>query len=542
MRKFNLIADVVKRYSVLGLFVAGSLLSSCSKDDDNILPPEPEKPVVPANDTIRLNITDIKSIADVYVKTDNAKKTYILKVTRDLGVTAENVDNLHYFGDWKKQSNVSVDWAKLATKSTRNANADTYVVVPEGKVPLSYEQYTESFGGVPLATNNEVSAESSFITTPQDAEKFSESGVEAVAGYNGENISITAPEQLSAWVDIIEQYAAGQTKSTRGDVHANVEFKQSTDGGLGLRVKNAHVSDLNTVTKYSKITNNRLQADEADVSVTADLLLNYEIAGSKYNNGKLFKVLGADGADLLIDKTNGQLIRTDTASIGTNGAKLQRLVPDKAFVNVHGANASVLSNLADWNYGQIEIVPQADTSLPGKQRALLGHTEETLKLISTPAAPKTSTPYKYNVNPVLTRYTKTAAQPSATDFEGALSVTNFSDGTGDLNYQKVMASNDVVGDGYQALLNTNELKYTCPNNLIWASKLKGRADATEKSVYKYNAKGEKFHLWTNGITAVIKKDEYESEFAALQAMEKWAIQFHEMTVKLETIVDTYHVY
>jgi hypothetical protein len=118
-----------------------------------------------------------------------------------------------------------------------------------------------------------------------------------------------------------------------------------------------------------------------------------------------------------------EYIRTDTASIGADGEKLDRVVPEKVIINVDGVDVKVLDKLADWKYGQIEIEPQYDPQLPGNQKALMNHTDESLRKISTPAARNSEAVFKYTINPVLTKYVATTATPTASDYDGAVNLT-----------------------------------------------------------------------------------------------------------------------
>lgn len=523
MKKFLLLSDKVKRYSVIGMIAIASLMTSCS-DNETPSPITPEDKEQTTKDVIRLDITDVKKLAHLNSITNEPQKKFQFRVINNLPVDANTVGELKYFGDWKKKDNISVEWSKNS-KGTRSG--DTYVVTPNGQVPLTYEQYSEDFGGVPIAAAEENSDTNSFVTTDADAEKFFESGIEAVTGYKGENIVIENPDQLADWVDIVSEYAGRETRSKTG-TRASVTLGQSLNSNVkGLRIKNEHIKNLQTITELADIENKNLQADEKDVVTNADLLKQYTLHGdgSKYNGGKLFKVIGANGAENLMGKTNGQFIKTDTVSIGINGAKLKHFVPNQAFVDVHGADVSVLSDLSDWTNDAIEIVPIADKSLPGGQRALMGHTDETLNMISTPAARVAKGPYTYNINPILTRYVKkNAVTRSGTEHEGAMSITVLNDSTGYMSYQKVMASNHLAGEEYQALVNADELAYSCKHdNRIWWRTLKDRIDEFNTTMYRYNQDDNYIYFTGNNVTIMYNKDEFKDGIELIEAVFKWGM-------------------
>ncbi|MDR2413044.1 MAG: hypothetical protein LBD50_02415 [Rickettsiales bacterium] len=446
MKNFNFkhIAFLAKHCGAIGMIAAMSIIQSCSKNDGNDLPPGSEKSS--QNDTIRLNIANVAELDPMLARTSDSTKFYQIRVIRNLSVNAANLDRLRVFGAWKnKQSdNVSVDWSK--TGATKSSDA-SHAVVPDGRVPLTYEKYAKDYGAVPLAENDNPQSDDAFVVPAGDVQKFEESGAnDAVSSYNGEEIVINDPDQLPAWTSVILNYAGG--KNARGADDANkakVRLDQALTGGSkGLLVKTQHMSHADTIARYAVIINNNLQPDEIDVSTKYITLSSYNIIyEGKFNNGKMFYVSGADGADLMAN--SGVYIRTDTAGFGADGEKLNRAVPDRLIINQNGGNAAGLRTLADYRNGTIEIEPQSDNTLPGEQKALRGYDDSTLDLFSIENyAEKSGYPYNFKSPPVLTIYANNPAELSAEEAAGAIDIKNYANWTGNYSGQKIRASHEQV--------------------------------------------------------------------------------------------------
>ncbi|MDR1207122.1 MAG: hypothetical protein LBK26_01780 [Rickettsiales bacterium] len=547
MKNFYLIARIIKHHSVIGMIALMSLLASCDKEEHDILP-NPVNPVLTDNDTIRISITNVQTLTEAYNKATDAKKFYKLHVANNVLVNSRNIAELRAFGDWKNKNNVAVDWSKIPTKAdTDNA---INVVVPEETIMLSFDEYQE-YGEVPLAPAESTPENAGFVASPKDVEKFADSGVQGVGGYNGENIHIQNADQLGQLIDVIAGYTGSTvTTYTANSDKAKVIFEEDLPNDTkGLKVRNMHMQALATVVGLSDIVNNNLQPGEKDVVANADLLSQFNLVGTdRFNGGNLFKISGADGADRMEGKTNGQYLRTDTASIGHNGSKLDRIIPDKIFIDVNGADAAVLKKLSGWSGGQIELSPQADENLPGGQKALLNHTQATLAMISTPAGGTEGALYKSLVNLVVSRYIKAGTTPNASDFDGAIRLDQFNDSIADMSYQKMDASNKLVGGESKALLNSESqiVIYDCRYHQIMGTKLQSRGSDIAASYYENNKDAQNiFYLINNDEFGVVLPDEYHDTMDGLQLCDlvrSWGFAVTGIHFVRQSMLDILHMH
>jgi hypothetical protein len=219
-------------------------------------------------------------------------------------------------------------------------------------------------------------------------------------------------------------------------------------------------------------------------------------------------------------------------------------VPDTALVNVHGAGVSNLNKLSDY-HGTIYIRPESDETLPGGQKALLNHTQETLAMISTPTGKTNGAPYESVVDLVISKYVKNNRAPTAVDFSGAVILQQFNDSIADMSYQKMAASNKLVGNDYKALLNADTVRYDCRFHQIMDTKLKSRVDYIMSAYYKQNKDAKDIaYLIDNGLSVVMTDGKFEtlSTVEKVRLIRSWGFIVTEIQFVMKSFADPIHIY
>ena len=423
-------------YTIALLFAASTLFIGCGSDDPTPEPPPPP----PQVEAITLTVSDLTQLYNTRPQTQNQNRKYQINITGNIRVNAQNITQLSVFGEWARAENVTVNWGDN-------------VVVPDGLVRISFNQHQNEFGRVPLGAG--------FTgASADDVARFANIGITVLARFGGENVSIANADELSGWFYTIQDFVTNENNGAPVDV----SFDEVLHGGVrGLAVKNAHMPYLSQIGRYATIANANLTPAELDVYAELETLQQFTIIGNgtRGMDGNMFKISGLSDECLATLNANGEFLRTDTASLSR--ILYQDIVPNRAFVDVHGMNAAVLKRLRDLENHTVLIEPVSDERLVGNQRALHHHTPETMTLLS-PTSFNRGTPWQSARNLIITPKTN-RANPTPEDFYGAIQLRMLHDMHSDWSFQLIDESIRAAGNGQFALLNPpfpNHVFYSPP--------------------------------------------------------------------------------
>ena len=406
------------------LFLASTIFIACGSDD----PIEPEPPPPPPPETMTIDVENLAELYDVRNLIQNPKRNYEVNVTGNILVNAQTLSQLSVVGALKDMDNVDVDWG-------------THRVMPDGLVRIGFDQWQNNFGQAPLGFGFTA-------INAADVEKFANAGIDVLARYNGEDVTITNADQLITWFYIVQEFV---TEENNG-VPVNVAFNETLgNGSSGLRVENVHIQYLEQIGNYANITNKNIKANEPNVIATLELLHNFTIHGNgtRFNDGNMFKILGLTDADLKALNTNGEFLRTDTASFSR--MQHQNIVPNRAFVDVQGMNTAVLKRLSGLENHTVMLLPVGNGSF-------FHMTHELMQLLS-PASFNRGTPWQ-SERPLRITPKTNNANPTLADFYGAIQLIELNDMHSDWSFQLMEESIRAAGAGQRALVNTNIIFYT----------------------------------------------------------------------------------
>ena len=470
----------LKTWGIGGLIVMGMALSGCSKDDANPnIPsgPDPiEKPEpTPVATKILVSSVDEWENAEKQIS-KKPGKYYIVKAIRDMEVDINNIKKMSAVGKLEKLPNVTVDWTIDNTDdNTERAGGTTYVVIPVGQIPLSFESY-KGYGSFPLGKSDR----GTVIIPQEDVEKFKDVRVEHVKGYNGENIYIPSAGQLKIWLEVL---GVERDETRVGDTEKliNMTFTQKLSNGLGLVATDLYMGDIKKAINIANITNLRLQAGDPRVSNTAGILEQVEIVtNGKFNNdeksgvSRLFYVTHQNGAKRFEGK--GTVIATDTVHFAGEN-RFTTFVPEIAYVTATNTKADVIRSLNGYKGVPVELESTYNPDMPGGQNSFENYTNETLELMSSPIVNNQNAVVKWNSVPTVTSFTKKGTTPTAETFKKSISLGSIEHGKGSHSAEHLVAGNLIVGDEWTSVVNTSDpngiLPISCKDKMahepfIWA--------------------------------------------------------------------------
>ncbi|MDR1865832.1 MAG: hypothetical protein LBR08_09725 [Bacteroidales bacterium] len=420
--KYRNLTNSLKVGLFAGIIAAGSFLVSC---EDTAQDPAPE---IPSVDTVNYNISVIAELSEkmpqISTDAEDDRKVVNINITGNIGIDSLHMNLLQILGNMRQKSNVKITWGNF------------YVYPLRAGIELSLAEW-EKWNRPALNINNE--SGSMFSADKDEVENFGQ--------YAGVLLPIRDRNWKTGDIDI-ETVAQLGEKCELARIAA-VSGRNVSVALNDLMVHNQHVSDLGKLIHDNITVFGSVLSGADSVAITAALAKKMNIRNiGKYNNGRMFFVSGANGADDLVGSALPH-VRTDTASYGADGHKLENLLPNQLFYNVHTANAGGLLRLSD-SPRNISVTPRKDENLPGGEAALGNVTNPILKTFNTPAAPF-GKPYVFRENPVLTTYANVFSYYSdrTRTIDGIaaapMNVTELGDSVGtDGSFQMLKASNHKV--------------------------------------------------------------------------------------------------
>ncbi|MDH8702241.1 hypothetical protein M2138_001601 [Dysgonomonadaceae bacterium PH5-43] len=443
---------LIKR-SVLNLTVSivSLFIVSCGDDEPTLTDSE-------ANNFGISCIAELNDKATDILRTANGTNELVnVYITNNIGVLAEEKEILKFLGEFKRQTNIRVDWSQNPDidTNTLRSSSDNFGVYPIGLVTLTNDEYKNVFGGEFTLLSNPETNET--IIVPKDElSEFEESGSQVAVLDSSKDWIVNNVDEMYSLLSLIpdrkddaesitfvfNEILASGTSEVRS---AKSVLRSSNNGEVrGLTAsKKSHITMLKTLatTENVNITNNNVKTGEHGLEIDADFAIDhYNIVNDgKYNNNKLFRVNGVNGASRLSGKYDaGVYFATDTASYGADAKKLDNFVMDQMTVDVDGAPASGLTKLGDWRGSTIKV-KQAKIDGGYGVAGLHGHTNATFRTFSTPNTAKFgATTFQFEEKPALGIWVDSKGVLPTGRVPGGLAVDTMYVGGGDYTYEKMM--------------------------------------------------------------------------------------------------------
>ncbi|MDR1360731.1 MAG: hypothetical protein LBJ18_00245 [Rickettsiales bacterium] len=484
-----IIARNVKVYMILAGFGLAAILAGC---EDTIAPNNIDPIENTTHNNIKFEILDMSDLkskcSEIEKAGKNQKDTISLVVRGNIGFDAQNIQFIkRIFGDLKKRGNFYVDWSNPSQRVSsasklRSATNDDYYTYPQGDVFIStFEEYAEDMGGVPLQQNPETGE--TVITTETAAAQMLESGnVDSASITTFDSPELVIYDEPSLLANTAFALAVAQDDNKKISVRLGQQIYDNPETFSSARAS-SHIAGNNDI-RGIKISDGRsfplLQALKGNenislidaniicakdtVNATARSFDNLEVySEGKYNNGKFFRIIGANGAadPALRGKFNnaGIFYKTDTLSYGNNGDDLSFIIPERLILNNPTADAKGLLKLKDFHYGNI-MMQTAGKSI------LRNHNDSTLAMVSTALSENTGIFQIPDIRPVFSAIY--SVETGQLESGGEIDITKLDFNTGNFSGNK-LAEGRI---GQKLALDADTLKINLPTKYVSYDALK----------------------------------------------------------------------